>query len=269
MKQLTLKFNTTGYFQNYNNYLLYALCNKLEDKYESLMKPTYCKDYFQDIMWYKATGLKFSQYGLSNHDFTSPTGEMYHMCIFYNQVNETAIKEHKELLGSSSNILTLINYFSNLYNFLPSTIEHVSISNPKVKGYDKIKEEAVMISFDAKWFNSAPLMSFFNILIKVGYLFTGKGNKTNIKAFLTTKLNKFHCNEQQYLLSSKEVIISFINGFLPCDTTWGLDKTSLNIHNNGLVRYAKSIGTDTPIEQFKEFIKSYTEWKEQKVLTMV
>jgi hypothetical protein len=148
LPHITFKqFNTLlneGIFSGF----IFALLNA---KDETLHQPCQCKDYFQDLFWSEHRKLPVKVYGF---DWQSGTIDP-HAPEF-----RIALKYTDEIQTRYSHMQTFINHFDTALGFAQTSIEPTD------------KAEIVRVTFAGGWTRSAPLLSAFTTLVRLGYSYS-------------------------------------------------------------------------------------------------
>lgn len=123
----------------------------LDDTNTALHKPCQCKDYFQDLFWSEHHNDPVEIYGFSWIPGTiNKNSERFAMALTYNNT----IRAQRDALQQ------FLNIFDNALGFTPTVLENT----------DRL--DTLRMTFSGHWTRSAPLMSAFTTLVRLGYSYT-------------------------------------------------------------------------------------------------
>lgn len=133
-----------------------------------LHSPAQCKDYFQDLFWSEYNGKPCSVWG-----FTWKPGTLSKDAKTY----RVALQEKgSKLMELAPQLLGFLHHFEGAQNFLYSGV------------YDTTNPDTIVLEFDARWTHSAPMISAFTSLVRLGFTYPG-GDVMEYLAMLQAKAN--------------------------------------------------------------------------------
>lgn len=140
----------------------------INEKGEGLHSPAQCKDYFQDMFWSEYNGKPCVVWG-----FKWEPGRLDKNAKTY----QMALQERgSDMTTMSTQLLDFLAEFEKAQGFKYSVVHTTT------------QPDTIVLEFDARWTHSAPMISAFTSLIRLGFTYPG-GNIMDYLAALQTKAN--------------------------------------------------------------------------------
>lgn len=123
----------------------------LDDEYNNLHDPVFCKDYFNEIFLTQITGKIYTQYGMTTSKFDYPImdKEMFKLGIILNKGNDP--------VKFINNVLKVLNEMETYRGFKHTTIEVTT------------NDLQLVLNSDSKWFSNSIYFSLYTLMIRVAY----------------------------------------------------------------------------------------------------
>lgn len=134
----------------------------INEKGKGLHSPAQCKDYFQDLFWSEYNGKPCDVWG-----FTWKPGMLNKDAKAY----QLALQEKgSDMTTMSAQLLDFLAGFEKAQGFEYSVVHTTT------------QPDTIVLEFDARWTHSAPMISAFTSLVRLGFTYPGG----DIMDYLTT-----------------------------------------------------------------------------------
>lgn len=211
----------------------------LDDNYKTLHQPVYCKDYFNEVFTTEIDSKIRKQYGFVSQKF--PIDVMNRETFKFGLLSDT-----KDSNGKSINVfegdqyvkglLTLLNEIEINRGFKLTTIEDTT--EPTVK----------VLHSDTKWMETAVYFSFYTLMIRVAYNYTGKETFPEfLNSFKTIDSSKKINGGEHYAFSSAVPFLVYLYEGGKVNQPWSslLELDNSTLHNrSGLCTFYSTNNSD-------------------------
>jgi hypothetical protein len=201
----------------------------INEKGEGLHSPAQCKDYFQDLFWSEYNGKPASVYGFTwKPGMLDKDAKQYRMALQ---------EKGTDLIALAPQLLGFLHHFEGAQGFEYSAVHATT------------QPDTVVLEFDARWSHSAPMISAFTSIVRLGFTYPG-GDVMEYLAGLQAVANPEDWRKKsaavhrrclpdaQRLKTIGPRINAVLNGVFPT-LPYSEISTAGGAHNTGIVGWSK------------------------------
>lgn len=198
----------------------------LNSKYETLHKPVYCKDYFNEFIATELDGKSRTQYGF----ISKRTNEFFVADTFKLALISRPIEYNKEnflTIDYLADIIQVLNTAENNRGYIPTYIEATE------------DDDIVVLNSDIRWADKPVYFSLYTLLIRVAM---GYNNHESLENYINNYVNTgITCNyNDKYILRPCTAFVNYLINGGTVNQSWNDYPETRDLHNNsGINSYFK------------------------------